>query len=624
MDVTRRTLLQVLPAAAAHLCLTRLVHADPVTVHFEPGVHSIVTDTTFDADTTVVIDDGAVLDVAAGITLTINGPLQAPRSHVFQGPGTVAGSPVIDASFPEWFGAVGAPDASQAFERAAALCRRVLGQAGLAYRIECTARQWHPFDLHRAGKVGELAAGTGYALGYWCGAMLPAGTLIEACTIELTGDGDFDKSPFAFAFGEPTSSPRHSGGGFKGCTIRLAPDAPRWAGPTPRSYKCFLGQSVDGFTFEQNLLEGDDPRAYDLVGGSLFDCTWPRILSNQANGVATLVIFEFCSDIAVHYNILWDCHHLLDADKRNLRLKATHNSFDRAAIDTDTAFADAVFEFNGINGLEMSRNVVRRARRYVLLGGKLDIYDTWDGVLAQSGPASFVGWRDVWLEKNTVSDTQHHALFVGNRWDKSPHPGWAAGKNLYVSDRFTNCGKGGTNVIEIQEGTYIRLYPNLVGGPKLGVMARSCLDAESPGATQFSDLDIAAFGGTISGCAGGGVSIEAARRVVFRGLVLTGNGASAATGLKQQLVLTKPGARHAAVSGWLTIDAGTAVLEKGLRIKPDVRTASAWNVALADSRLVGHTQDLFMDAPPAAAILSTLVKVERSVVGTTNIPAAVV
>jgi hypothetical protein len=47
------------------------------------------------------------LQPAVGTTLTINGPIEAGLWHIFDGDGTVTGSPKIEYVYPEWFGAVG-------------------------------------------------------------------------------------------------------------------------------------------------------------------------------------------------------------------------------------------------------------------------------------------------------------------------------------------------------------------------------------------------------------------------------------------------------------------------------------------------------------------------------------
>lgn len=47
------------------------------------------------------------LQPAVGTTLTINGPIEAGLWHIFDGAGTVTGSPKIEYVYPEWFGAVG-------------------------------------------------------------------------------------------------------------------------------------------------------------------------------------------------------------------------------------------------------------------------------------------------------------------------------------------------------------------------------------------------------------------------------------------------------------------------------------------------------------------------------------
>ncbi len=49
----------------------------------------------------------AKITVPSGITLTVNGQIDAGLWQIFDGDGSVAGSPNIEAVYPEWFGAVG-------------------------------------------------------------------------------------------------------------------------------------------------------------------------------------------------------------------------------------------------------------------------------------------------------------------------------------------------------------------------------------------------------------------------------------------------------------------------------------------------------------------------------------
>jgi len=60
------------------------------------------------ANAALEVDRGALLQIAAGATLTVNGPLQAGAYPIFSGPGAVAFSPTapVPRAYPEWWGAV--------------------------------------------------------------------------------------------------------------------------------------------------------------------------------------------------------------------------------------------------------------------------------------------------------------------------------------------------------------------------------------------------------------------------------------------------------------------------------------------------------------------------------------
>lgn len=71
-------------------------------IGLKEGVYDITTDTTINAQ--LVVPKGAILNVAAGVTLTINGTITAGRYQIFDGAGTI----VVDNSiqsfgYPEWF-----------------------------------------------------------------------------------------------------------------------------------------------------------------------------------------------------------------------------------------------------------------------------------------------------------------------------------------------------------------------------------------------------------------------------------------------------------------------------------------------------------------------------------------
>ena len=77
------------------------------TIRIPAGTHAVLSDVTVPENVSLKFDKGAILSVASGKTLTINGPVDACLWQIFAGAGTVAGKPQITAAYPQWFGAVG-------------------------------------------------------------------------------------------------------------------------------------------------------------------------------------------------------------------------------------------------------------------------------------------------------------------------------------------------------------------------------------------------------------------------------------------------------------------------------------------------------------------------------------
>jgi hypothetical protein len=82
--------------------LTEALNIAPGQTRFAPGRYEVNKNTTFDQ--AVIFEEGAVLDIAAGVTVTFNGAFTAGTGQVFAGKGKVAG---LQKLTPEWFGAKG-------------------------------------------------------------------------------------------------------------------------------------------------------------------------------------------------------------------------------------------------------------------------------------------------------------------------------------------------------------------------------------------------------------------------------------------------------------------------------------------------------------------------------------
>jgi len=78
----------------------------------QPGTWAVTTNTTIPANIVLRPRKGAILTISTGVTLTINGPLEAGWYQIFSwaGTGTVAYGNLVPEVYPEWYGAI--PDNS--------------------------------------------------------------------------------------------------------------------------------------------------------------------------------------------------------------------------------------------------------------------------------------------------------------------------------------------------------------------------------------------------------------------------------------------------------------------------------------------------------------------------------
>ena len=67
---------------------------------------SVKSDLTIPANVCLKFEDGGMCDVQEGVTLTINGPLEAPQAQIFRGNGKVIFGPGrVERVYPQWWGA---------------------------------------------------------------------------------------------------------------------------------------------------------------------------------------------------------------------------------------------------------------------------------------------------------------------------------------------------------------------------------------------------------------------------------------------------------------------------------------------------------------------------------------
>ena len=72
----------------------------------EEGAYTVGTDMDFPSWTTLRMSTGAWLDLQAGVTVRVDGGIEAGRTRIFGDDGIVVGSPLVDEVWPEWFGAL--------------------------------------------------------------------------------------------------------------------------------------------------------------------------------------------------------------------------------------------------------------------------------------------------------------------------------------------------------------------------------------------------------------------------------------------------------------------------------------------------------------------------------------
>lgn len=75
------------------------------TISYSPGTYRISTNLTVPSNVTSHFQNGAKLIIDSGVTVTIDGPIEAGAYQIFGGAGTVAGNPKVTKIYARWFGA---------------------------------------------------------------------------------------------------------------------------------------------------------------------------------------------------------------------------------------------------------------------------------------------------------------------------------------------------------------------------------------------------------------------------------------------------------------------------------------------------------------------------------------
>lgn len=82
-------------------------NGEEATIRIPRGTHKVLDDMTIPENICLKFDKGAIIEVADTKTLTINGAIEAGLWQIFSGLGDIAGEAKVEASYPEWFGAIG-------------------------------------------------------------------------------------------------------------------------------------------------------------------------------------------------------------------------------------------------------------------------------------------------------------------------------------------------------------------------------------------------------------------------------------------------------------------------------------------------------------------------------------
>jgi hypothetical protein len=76
-------------------------------IFFPPGTYKISSALTVPSNVTLWFANGAKLSIDTGITVTINGPIDAGLYQIFSGAGLVRGTPLVEKIYVQWFGVYG-------------------------------------------------------------------------------------------------------------------------------------------------------------------------------------------------------------------------------------------------------------------------------------------------------------------------------------------------------------------------------------------------------------------------------------------------------------------------------------------------------------------------------------
>jgi len=87
--------------------LLTAIGSTPTELLIDSGTYKISSNITIPSNIKLIFANGAMLSPDGGITITINGEINAGLHQIFTGSGSIAGTPKNNEIYPEWFGAIG-------------------------------------------------------------------------------------------------------------------------------------------------------------------------------------------------------------------------------------------------------------------------------------------------------------------------------------------------------------------------------------------------------------------------------------------------------------------------------------------------------------------------------------
>jgi len=162
--------------------------SSPATLNIAQHV-TVSANTTVPENITLSFARGGMLEVPSGVTLTINGGIEAGLYQIFSGAGTVTGDPKVEAVYPEWFYS-GAYN-SESSDWSSAINKAILLANGGCLKVKLQSRRYNVLSTINLGcqpsnKADMTLEGSVRSTQYGRGTLLVGNTGEGKCVIETT------------------------------------------------------------------------------------------------------------------------------------------------------------------------------------------------------------------------------------------------------------------------------------------------------------------------------------------------------------------------------------------------------------------------------------------------------